>query len=51
MPRAARRAKTPRHWTFVDAFPVTGSGKVRKYVLRDRWDEGEYTPEPAPARG
>jgi acyl-CoA synthetase (AMP-forming)/AMP-acid ligase II len=29
--------KTPRHWTIVDAFPLTPSGKVRKYVLRERW--------------
>ena len=24
--------KTPRHWTFVDAFPLTPSGKVQKFV-------------------
>ena len=29
--------KAPRHWTFVDAFPLTPSGKVQKYVLRERW--------------
>jgi fatty-acyl-CoA synthase len=28
--------KTPRHWEFVDAFPLTGSGKVQKFVLRER---------------
>jgi fatty-acyl-CoA synthase len=28
--------KTPRRWAFVDAFPLTGSGKVRKHVLRER---------------
>ena len=33
--------KTPRRWAFVDAFPVTGSGKVRKHVLRDRLAAGE----------
>ena len=33
--------KTPRRWAFVDAFPVTGSGKVRKHVLRDRLTAGE----------
>ena len=27
--------KTPRHWEFVDAFPLTASGKVQKFVLRD----------------
>jgi acyl-CoA synthetase (AMP-forming)/AMP-acid ligase II len=29
--------KTPRHWTFLDAFPLTPSGKVQKYVLRQRF--------------
>jgi fatty-acyl-CoA synthase len=28
--------KTPRRWAFVDEFPLTGSGKVRKHVLRER---------------
>ena len=27
--------KTPRHWVFVDAFPVTPSGKIQKYKLRE----------------
>ena len=39
--------KTPRYWVFVDEFPLTGSGKVQKFVLRERWEKGEYTPEPA----
>jgi acyl-CoA synthetase (AMP-forming)/AMP-acid ligase II len=29
--------KAPRHWTVVDAFPLTPSGKVQKYVLRERF--------------
>ncbi|MGK3207264.1 AMP-binding protein [Amycolatopsis sp. MEPSY49] len=28
--------KTPRIWRFVTEFPLTGSGKIRKHVLRDR---------------
>ncbi len=28
--------KTPVTWVFVDEFPLTASGKVRKNVLRDR---------------
>jgi fatty-acyl-CoA synthase len=28
--------KTPTTWLFVDAFPLTASGKVRKNVLRDQ---------------
>ena len=27
--------KAPRHWRIVDAFPLTPSGKIKKYVLRD----------------
>ena len=28
--------KTPRQWVFVDEFPLTASGKIQKFVLRDR---------------
>lgn len=28
--------KAPQHWYFIDAFPLTGSGKVQKFVLRER---------------
>jgi fatty-acyl-CoA synthase len=28
--------KTPATWIFVDAFPLTASGKVRKNVLREQ---------------
>ena len=27
--------KTPRHWVFVDAFPMTPSGKIQKFKLRE----------------
>jgi fatty-acyl-CoA synthase len=27
--------KTPRYWHFVEHFPVTANGKIRKFVLRD----------------
>jgi fatty-acyl-CoA synthase len=37
--------KTPRYWVFVEAFPLTGSGKVQKFVLRERWDKGEFAAE------
>ncbi|HVT35670.1 MAG TPA: AMP-binding protein [Nevskiaceae bacterium] len=36
--------KTPRYWIFVDEFPLTGSGKVQKFVLRERWERGEFAP-------
>jgi len=27
--------KTPLHWVFVDAFPMTPSGKIQKLRLRE----------------
>jgi fatty-acyl-CoA synthase len=33
--------KTPRHWFEVDAFPMTGSGKIQKYKLRQMSASGE----------
>jgi fatty-acyl-CoA synthase len=32
--------KTPRHWVFTDAFPLTASGKVQKFVLREQFARG-----------
>jgi fatty-acyl-CoA synthase len=29
--------KTPKSWVFVDAFPLTPSGKVQKFVLREQF--------------
>jgi acyl-CoA synthetase (AMP-forming)/AMP-acid ligase II len=29
--------KTPSHWVFTDAFPLTPSGKVQKFVLREQF--------------
>ena len=34
--------KTPKQWFQVDAFPLTGSGKIQKFVLRDQWVAGEW---------
>jgi fatty-acyl-CoA synthase len=28
--------KIPRYWTFTDAFPLTGTGKVQKFLLRQQ---------------
>ncbi len=36
--------KTPRHWILVESFPLTGSGKIQKYKLRERWISGEVAP-------
>jgi fatty-acyl-CoA synthase len=30
--------KTPKVWRRVDAFPLTGSGKIQKFVLREQWE-------------
>jgi len=32
--------KAPRYWVFVEDFPLTGSGKIQKFVLRERWKNG-----------
>ena len=29
--------KTPQHWVFLDEFPLTASGKIQKFKLRDRF--------------
>jgi fatty-acyl-CoA synthase len=33
--------KAPRHWEFTDAFPLTPSGKVQKFVLREQFVSGQ----------
>jgi fatty-acyl-CoA synthase len=39
--------KTPAHWIFIDEWPLTGSGKIQKFVLRDQFVAGERTPATA----
>ena len=34
--------KTPTLWCGVDAFPMTGSGKIQKFRLRDGYVAGQY---------
>ena len=38
--------KTPRYWELVECFPMTPSGTVQKFVLRDRFiaAAGQATP-------
>jgi fatty-acyl-CoA synthase len=36
--------KTPAHWIAVQDWPLTGSGKIQKFVLRDRFVAGEFEP-------
>ena len=38
-----------RYWIFVDEFPLTGSGKIKKYTLRERWEKGEFRLAGAPS--
>lgn len=33
---------TPRHWFAVESMPLTGSGKIQKFKLRDMWSKGEF---------
>ena len=33
--------KTPKVWCRVEAFPLTGSGKVQKFVLREQWEKSQ----------
>jgi len=35
--------KTPKQWFAVDEFPLTGSGKIQKFKLREQWEAGEWT--------
>jgi len=35
--------KTPKQWFAVEDFPMTGSGKIQKFRLREQWVNGEWT--------
>ncbi|MGB3470678.1 MAG: hypothetical protein WBA51_07650 [Erythrobacter sp.] len=32
--------KTPAHWVWVDAFPLTGSGKIQKFAMVESFVKG-----------
>jgi fatty-acyl-CoA synthase len=34
--------KTPTHWIEVGEWPMTGSGKIQKFALRDQWVAGRF---------
>lgn len=34
--------KTPTHWHEISEWPLTGSGKIQKFVLRDQWVAGAF---------
>jgi fatty-acyl-CoA synthase len=35
--------KTPVYWSFTDELPMTPTGKIQKFVLRDRVAGGDLT--------
>lgn len=37
--------KTPAHWILVREWPLTGSGKIQKFVLRDLFVAGDLQPD------
>ena len=37
-----REDMTPTVWRQVESFPMTGSGKIQKFMLRDQFIAGEY---------
>jgi fatty-acyl-CoA synthase len=36
--------KTPAYWIWVEAWPLTGSGKIQKFKLREQFEKGEHDP-------
>jgi fatty-acyl-CoA synthase len=34
--------KTPTMWYAVDGFPLTGSGRIQKFAIREAWEKGDY---------
>jgi fatty-acyl-CoA synthase len=34
--------KTPTLWYTVDGYPLTGSGKIQKFALREAWERGDH---------
>ena len=36
--------KTPSIWVQVSEYPMTGSGKIQKFQLRDRYLAGHFDP-------
>ena len=36
--------KTPAYWIWVEAWPLTGSGKIQKFKLAEAFAAGEHMP-------
>jgi fatty-acyl-CoA synthase len=41
--------KTPTSWYTVDGFPLTGSGKIQKFAIREAWEQGDHRGHELPA--
>ncbi len=39
--------KTPAFWVWVEEWPLTGSGKIQKFRLREQFERGEHEPQTA----
>ena len=37
--------KTPKHWIWVERWPLTGSGKIQKFKLAEQFAAGEHRVE------
>ena len=37
--------KSPQFWIWVDEWPLTGSGKIQKFKLREAFERGEFEPQ------
>lgn len=37
--------KTPSYWVYLDEWPLTGSGKIQKFKLREGFEQGVYIAE------
>ena len=35
--------KTPAFWIWVDEWPLTGSGKIQKFKLREAYERGDFS--------
>jgi fatty-acyl-CoA synthase len=35
--------KTPTYWIQVNEWPMTGSGKIQKFALREKWEAGAFS--------
>lgn len=34
--------KSPRFWIWIEEWPLTGSGKIQKFKLREAFERGEF---------